>query len=437
MELTEEKLTELKNRFGIAGNSEKLNYALRMAVRVAPADITVLLAGESGAGKEAFSKLIHHLSPRKHSHFIPVNCGAIPQGTIDSELFGHEKGAFTSAHESRKGYFETANGGTIFLDEVGEMPMSTQSRLLRTLENGEFIRVGSSKVRKTDVRVVTATNKDLLESVRQNKFREDLYYRLSTVTLRVPPLRERPEDIPFLFAKFVSEAEEKFQVPPLELDESGEQALMAYKWPGNIRQLKNVIEQIAILEKGRRVDAPTVNKYLPEDPGEEIKLHEQKGGESEDQFQGFEEREMLYKFLFEIKRDISELKDFFNQLFKNSKGYYSGDFSGEPSQEAPKYINPPQYDQPPYREESPSHTPPPDREGFQGTSPPVEDPIEASVETEENEDDEEFSLAEKEKEMIAKALKKFKGKRKLAARELGISERTLYRKIKRYDLEDL
>ena len=441
MEYSENKIQEIKNRFGIAGNSDKLNHALEMAIKVAPADITVLLIGESGVGKEAFSKIIHHLSNRKHNHFIPVNCGAIPEGTIDSELFGHEKGAFTSAHESRKGYFETANGGSIFLDEVGEMPLNTQSRLLRVLENGEYLRVGSSNVKKTDVRVVTATNKDLYDATKQKKFREDLYYRLSSVTIRIPALRERTEDIPFLFARFVSDASEKFNVPPLELSDSGERMLKEYKWPGNIRQLKNIIEQISILEKGRTVDAAVLQNYLPVEPGEEVRLRD-KSSSSREEFKGFEEKELLYKFLFEIKRDISELKDFMRQAFRNNDGG-SEQKASDNVEKAMRYLNPPKSEESIF--EAPPHQPvstPDDISNYSSSYNDESDrTIEASVESdddeEENNEEEVFSLASKEKEMIAKALRRFKGKRKIAARELGISERTLYRKIKEYELEDL
>jgi len=296
----------IKNRFGIIGNSPALNYALQVAMQVAGTDLTVLIHGESGVGKEVFSQIIHSLSPRKHNPFIAVNCGAIPEGTIDSELFGHEKGSFTGAADARKGYFETVNGGTIFLDEIGELPLGTQARLLRVLETGEYIRVGSSKTQKTDVRVIAATNKDLLQQVQSGKFREDLYYRLSTVPIRVPALHDRPEDIHILFRKFAADFAEKYRMPVLELDDEAKQILMNYRWTGNIRQLKNFTEQISIIERNRSLSAATLQHYLPETTRRDLPVlfkDAHKGSE-------MSERELLYKVLFDMRRDITDLKKY-------------------------------------------------------------------------------------------------------------------------------
>lgn len=425
--ITTQKLQEIKNRFGIVGNSPLLNRALEIAVKVAPTDMTVLVNGESGVGKENFSKIIHSLSKRKHNNFIAINCGAIPEGTIDSELFGHEKGAFTSAHDTRKGYFETVDGGTIFLDEIGELPLETQSRLLRVLESGEFLKVGSSKVQKTDVRVVAATNKDLLALTQKNKFREDLYYRLSTVTIKIPPLRERKEDIPFLFAKFASDVSDKYRVPPLELKPDAMQLIQNFSWPGNIRQLKNVVEQISILETERELDAACVEKYLPDVPGSFL-THSGDGQGS--QGSGFHERELLYKFLFDIKRDVSELRNTIVELIKNLNSHSPvtpPSVSGQPR------LLSPNYEAETTITNNTTYTPIVTEVPFNGNN--EEEAVQFGEVIEDNQD-ENLSLITKEKELIEKALAKHHGKRKLAAQELGISERTLYRKIKEYDLEE-
>ncbi|MFB1004435.1 MAG: sigma-54 dependent transcriptional regulator, partial [Bacteroidia bacterium] len=308
-------LQQVKQRFGIIGNSSKLNYALQTAMRVAPTELTVYIQGESGSGKESFSKIIHHLSPRKHGPFIAINCGALPEGTINSELFGHDKGAFTGAVDNRKGYFEAANGGTIFLDEVGELPLETQSRLLRVLENGEFIRVGSSKVQKTDVRIITATNRDLITEVERNKFREDLYYRLSTLPIAVPPLRERPGDVVLLFQKFAFDASEKYRQEIFELTLDGEKILQNYRWPGNIRQLKNIAEQIAVLEQGSRIDAEIIRKYLPARAENNLPAIFKETSKESD----VSERDIFYKVLIDLKKDVSELRKVVFGMVENNE----------------------------------------------------------------------------------------------------------------------
>lgn len=382
-----------------------LNRAIEMAIKVAPTDITVLILGESGVGKEAFSKIIHSLSKRKHNHFIAVNSGAIPSGTIDSELFGHEKGAFTSALDTRKGYFETANNGTIFLDEIGELPLDTQSRLLRVLENGEFIKVGSSKVQKTDVRVIAATNKELLKRSQDGKFREDLYYRLSSVTIKIPALRERKEDIIMLFMKFAHDFADHYRVPPIELTPEAEAVLQNYSWPGNIRQLKNIVEQISILETDRTITGSIVASHLPEESRKDLTLASppsSSGGSA-----GVDERELMYKFLFEIRKDVAELKTLMYNMMSEQ------DFT--PS--APATTN--------YRR-------------LLGSQPTHNEFVPHEEVTEDAEvQPETLSLQDQEKEMIRRALLKHHGKRKTAAQELGISERTLYRKIKEFSLDDL
>ena len=308
------EILSIKQRFGIIGNSPQLNHAIQVAAQVAPTDMTVLITGESGSGKESFSKIIHQLSPRKHGKFIAINCGAIPEGTIDSELFGHEKGSFTGAYDSRKGYFEVTDGGTIFLDEIGEMPMSTQARLLRVLENGEFIKVGSSKVQKTDVRVVAATNVDLLGAVDKNKFREDLYYRLSTVPISVPPLRSRGTDVDLLFRKFASDFAEKYRVESIKLDDAAKNVLLRYSFPGNIRQLKNLVEQISALEMDRQVSAETLVKYLPQNRASLPALYKNQDGQGAD---SLSERDLLYKVLFDMKKDMTELKKLVHDILES------------------------------------------------------------------------------------------------------------------------
>lgn len=426
MQLTEIKLQEIKNRYSIAGNSTGLNQAIETAVKVAPADVTVLISGESGVGKEVFSKIIHSLSKRKHAGFIAVNCGAIPEGTIDSELFGHEKGSFTSAHDSRKGYFETVNGGTIFLDEIAEMPLNTQARLLRVLESGEFLKVGSSKVQKTDVRIIAASNKELYEQIKKNKFREDLYYRLNTVNIKIPPLRERGEDILFLFAKFASDASEKYKSPPLELDRKAELLLFEQKWPGNIRQLKNLVEEISILEPKRKITADILKNYLPQNPGDKIALFDTDNKRTRSD--NFTEKELLYKFLFEIKKDISELKSDIGGLLKvmNKTGQEIND-SIHPLKQ--KLLNAPHSEN-----DELTRIIPDEKYNTKKDMPVVDDFNDEEYYIED--DEEVYSLQDQEMELIKKALLKHNGKRKTAATELGISERTLYRKIKQYNLDN-
>ncbi len=411
---------EIKQRFGIIGNSPLLNRAIDIANQVAPTDISVLITGESGSGKEAFSHIIHQLSARKHGPFIAVNCGAIPEGTIDSELFGHEKGAYTGAIGERKGYFETVNGGTIFLDEIGEMPLGTQARLLRVLESGQFIRVGSSKVEKTNVRVIAATNVDVYEAVKAGKFREDLYYRLNTVPLRIPPLRDRKEDVYLLFRKFSADFTDKYRTPALQLDDEAQQVLTNYSWPGNVRQLKNVAEQLAVLERDRVITAQTLLNYMPQEAGRSnlpMRLNNQQQGND------LSERDILYKVLFDMKRDMVELKKLVAEIIEH--GGVPASYANNPQQLDQLYhdVNLP------VRQETPQFTlqPPVVNTHSHHGNEPVFTPHEEEVE-------ESLSLVEKESDMIRKALKKHKGKRKLAANELGISERTLYRKIKELDL---
>ncbi|GGG81753.1 sigma-54-dependent Fis family transcriptional regulator [Parapedobacter pyrenivorans] len=411
---------DIKNRFGIIGNSPLLNRAIDVARQVAPTDISVLITGESGSGKEVFSHIIHQLSSRKHGPFIAVNCGAIPEGTIDSELFGHEKGSFTGAHEARKGYFEVVNGGTIFLDEVGELPLGTQARLLRILETGEYIRVGSSKVQKTNVRVVAATNVDIYNAVQKGKFREDLYYRLNTVPLRTPALRDRKEDIHLLFRKFIADFTDKYRSPNVQLTADAQQLLANYPWPGNVRQLKNIAEQIAVLEKERLIDAQILQQYLPYDNRSNLPVHVTSKGTDD-----FSERDLLYKVLFDMKKDMVELKKLVVEIVQNGvnsrimedNSPYINQLYREVDNTTPEQLaTPPQLT---------IHRPP--------TSGPSEDFHFHTQEAEEVEE-ESLSLVEKESDLIRKALKKHKGKRKSAAQELGISERTLYRKIKDLNL---
>lgn len=416
-----DNIQSIKNRFGIIGNSPALNYALQVAAQVANTDLTVLIVGESGVGKEVFSNIIHSLSARKHNPFIAVNCGAIPEGTIDSELFGHEKGSFTGAVDSRKGYFETVNGGTIFLDEIGEMPLGTQARLLRVLETGEFIRVGSSKVQKTDVRVITATNRDLLEHTQQGKFREDLYYRLNTVPIRVPSLRDRKEDIPLLFRKFSVDFSERYKTPSIQLDDDARNILVNYPWRGNVRELKNMAEQISVLAQDKLVTASELRRFLPEIP-ETSRLPMLPAPQAKSGGDFASERDILYKLFFDMKKDVTELKKMFFDILQNPNiASHANAFadnhvlhSFHPQQEvtvanpAPTAITAPQ---------------------------PIilqdNNKIDHHEEVEET-----LSIADKEKELIVKALKKHKGKRKDAALDLGISERTLYRKLKEYNINE-
>ena len=409
-------LQSIKNRFGIIGNSPALNYALEVAVQVANTDLTVLIAGESGVGKEAFSHVIHSLSARKHNPFIAVNCGAIPEGTIDSELFGHEKGSFTGAVDSRKGYFETVNGGTIFLDEIGEMPLGTQARLLRVLESGEFIRVGSSKVQKTDVRVIAATNKDLLQLVQNGKFREDLYYRLNTVPIRVPALRDRKEDIITLFRKFVVDFAERYKTTPVQLDEDARQALINHPFPGNVRELKNLAEQISVLARDKQVNINELRRFLPEQsPANRLPVLAHQNGQDGHEFNN--EREILYKLFFDMKRDVTELKKLFFDMVQNpSTTTQNPSFLAEMRDLQRVDVGNPVL--------MPAN---------QQAAQPV---LLHNNEIHEHEEvDESLNIMDKEKELIIKALKKHKNKRKDAAMDLGISERTLYRKLKEYDID--
>lgn len=406
----------IKQRFEIIGNYHGLNRAIDIARQVASTDLSVLITGESGTGKEVFPQIIHSFSPRKHGQYIAVNCGAIPEGTIDSELFGHEKGSFTGATESRQGYFEVANGGTIFLDEVAELPLSTQVRLLRVLETGEYLRVGSSKIKKTNVRVIAATNINLMTAIENGRFREDLYYRLNTVPIVVPPLRERTEDIPLLFRKFASDFAEKYRMPPISLDEAALRVLVTYKWPGNVRQLKNVTEQISVIEERRLISGDILQSYLPD--YNSIKLPAiYKGAAAESSFSS--EREILYKILFDMRNDVNDLKKLVFELMTSSK--QSFDIQSESAgiiqnlyKEGNAFIN-----------TSPSNIA--ESKPFTQVQHDIEDTEEVVEES--------LSLADKEIEMIQKALDKYKGKRKNAAQELGISERTLYRKIKEYNLD--
>lgn len=412
-------IQSIKNRFGIIGNSPALNHALNTAVQVANTDLSVLIAGESGVGKEVFSNIIHALSPRKHNPFIAVNCGAIPEGTIDSELFGHEKGSFTGAVDSRKGYFETVNGGTIFLDEIGEMPLGTQARLLRVLETGEFIRVGSSKVQKTDVRVIAATNRDLLESTSQYKFREDLYYRLSTVPIRVPSLRDRKEDIPLLFRKFAADFSERYKTTSIQLDAAAQQLLVSYPWRGNVRELKNAAEQISVLSTNKQITAEVIQHFLPQrDNNRSLALIPSQGniaGGNQSQSDFSSERDILYKLFFDMKKDMNDLKQMIFDV-ANHQGY-------TPAEPAAKNIVQVYNDAEPLN--NLTYTPP-------GNNTPIL--LESSAQHEDVE--ETLSLADREKEFINKALKKHKNRRRDAATELGISERTLYRKIKEYGIKE-
>ena len=428
------EILSIKQRFGIIGNSPLLNHAIQVAMQAAPTEMTVLVTGESGSGKESFSKIIHALSKRKHGKFIAINCGAIPEGTIDSELFGHEKGSFTGAHEARKGYFEVTDGGSLFLDEIGEMPLGTQARLLRVLENGEFIKVGSSKVLKTDVRVIAATNVNLLKAVEKGKFREDLYYRLNTVPIFVPPLRQREDDVALLFRKFTTDFSEKYQVRPITDD--ARNLLLKFPFPGNIRQLKNLAEQISLLEQEREVDAETLIKYLPKEKSS-LPASIQGKNDKGDAFSDFSEREILYKVLFDMKKDMTDLK----KLILES--YHSGGLDQNIMKKHQNLFDDMEstthYEDNP----SPSKNLPLVLESLSAKKELKEDNEISRKNYEEDviediiheEDDNSLSLEKKEKELITKALKKHHNKRKYAAMDLGISERTLYRKIKQYDIQ--
>ena len=403
-----DKIKSIKQKFGIVGNSNALNHAIQVAIQVAPTDMTVLINGESGTGKESFSKIIHSMSKRKHGEFIAVNCGAIPEGTIDSELFGHEKGSFTGANEARKGYFEVTDGGTIFLDEIGEMPLSTQSRLLRILENGEFIKVGSSKVQKTNVRIIAATNVKLKEAVDKRKFREDLYYRLNTVPIIVPPLRDRGEDISLLFRKFASDFSDKNNIEPVRLDDESKDLLRKYMFPGNIRELKNLTEQISILEIERNITPEVLDKYLPKNSNLPA-LSNTSDVESDE---NYNERDILYKILFDLKNDMNEMKKIIDSIMNND-------------------TNPLPNKSKNYIQENNNLT----NEKLIINKPSSLTENQYQEVTELVNENESLSIESKEKELIIKALIKNKNKRKYAAKDLGISERTLYRKIKYYSLE--
>lgn len=411
-------IQEIKNRFGIIGSSPLLDHAINVARQVAATDLTALITGESGVGKEVFPQIIHYLSSRKHGPYIAVNCGAIPEGTIDSELFGHEKGSFTGAHEARKGYFEVCNGGTIFLDEVAELPLLTQVRLLRVLETGEFIKVGSSRVQKTDVRVVAATNVNVPDAIARGKFREDLYYRLNTVPIAVPSLRQRKEDIFLLFRKFTSDFADKYRMPPLSLQPEAQKILVEYRWPGNVRQLKNVTEQLSILEQKKEISSETLMKYLPPESFSQVPALL---GGAHNNTGDFNEREILYKVLFDMKKDLTDLKKIVFDIVQHGTENIS--ISENNSQILNRINNEIQAG---------------------GNLPiPTHDPNITITQARDNNNilthqvvEESLSIAEAEKALIKKALEKYKGKRKGAAKELGISERTLYRKIMDYGLEE-
>ena len=401
-----DKIKTVKQKFGIVGNSNSLNHAIEVAIQVAPTDMTVLINGESGTGKESFSKIIHSMSSRKHGQFIAVNCGEIPEGTIDSELFGHEKGSFTGANESRKGYFEVTDKGTIFLDEIGEMPLSTQSRLLRILENGEFIKVGSSKVQKTDVRIIAATNVKLQDSVKSKKFREDLFYRLNTVPIIVPPLRDRDDDISLLFRKFASDFSDRNKVDAIRLNDDAKTELKKYRFPGNIRELKNLTEQISLLEIDRNINSEVLKKYLPNN----INLPAISKNIDEVNDESYNERDILYKILFDLKNDVSEMKIVIDSIIND---------------ESRKVIND---EKKMFLDENKEN-----KLMIDNQNNKVKEQFQEVTEVET--DSESLSIESKEKELIIKALFKNNNKRKYAAKDLGISERTLYRKIKYYNLE--
>ncbi len=417
------KIQQVKQRFGIIGNSEGLNRALDVALQVAPTDISVLITGESGVGKEIIPQIIHHYSARKHNEYIAVNCGAIPEGTIDSELFGHEKGAFTGAQGSRKGYFEVADGGTIFLDETGELPLQTQVRLLRVLETGEFMKVGSSKVIKTDVRIVAATNENLAQAIKTNKFREDLFYRLSTVPITLPPLRERKDDIYLLFRKFASTFADKYRMPTIRLTDSAIPVLMNYSWPGNIRQLRNLAEQISVIEKERSITPEILTKYLPQNTSVNLpSVINTQNYQTKSSSEGTMDNDLIFKLILDLKQELADTKKVVAQLISGKSSFE------RPVEEGFVQTTYPQ-------EVVPSST-----TGFVHSKPTndnviyeetyYQEPIQEHEEIEES-----LSLEVREKELIIKALEKHKGKRKYAARELGISERTLYRKIKEYEIK--
>ncbi len=437
--MTKAEIQQVKQRFGIIGNTEALSRAIDVAIQVAPTDLSVLITGESGVGKESFPQIIHQYSRRKHGQYIAVNCGAIPEGTIDSELFGHEKGAFTGAIGERKGYFGEADGGTIFLDEVGELPMPTQARLLRVLESGEFLKVGSSKVQKTDVRIVAATNVNLVQAISEGRFREDLYYRLNTVPIQIPPLRERGEDVILLFRKFASDFAEKYRMPAIQLTEDAKKALLAYSWPGNVRQLKNITEQISIIETNREINAAILQTYLPAQNVQSLPAltgtRERKGFESE--------REILYSVLFDMRQEVAELKKMVHNLMAERVGQVGSMGQVSPMTSIPPMTSMGQMGQvTPMGQMTPVMTPA-DHSSIPAiihTAQPSQQPS-AHRDDDDIQDTEAYiedtpkSLEEVEKEMICRALERNHGRRRNAAKDLNISERTLYRKIKEYGLD--
>lgn len=437
-------IDQIKQRFGIIGHTAALNRAIDIAAQVAATDLSVLVTGESGTGKENMPQIIHQLSARKHNKYIAVNCGAIPEGTIDSELFGHEKGSFTGAHDTRKGYFEVANGGTIFLDEVAELPMQTQVRLLRVLETGEFLKVGSSKVQKTDVRIVAATNVNIPQAIADNKFREDLFYRLNTVPIEVPPLRERNDDIHLLFRKFASDFANKYKMPSVQLTEKARDILLKYRWPGNIRQLKNVTEQISVIEEMKLIDEQVLLKYLPENSDTSLPVI------YEGDKTGMNEREILYKVLFDMKKDVTDLKKVVYQVLKSENAVNSDDVNQQAYDRLYGLQGQTEMAEAQLRIEEHGSALNSDRKE-EGSLPSStiqsidvdNNSFQEEVYVEEGraefqpfeEEEENLSISETEKKLIKKALSRHNGKRKYAAEDLGISERTLYRKIKEYDIE--
>ena len=425
-----ESIQAIKQRFGIIGNDPKLNRAIEKAIQVSPTDISVLVTGESGVGKESIPKIIHQLSHRKHGKYIAVNCGAIPEGTIDSELFGHEKGAFTGATQTREGYFEVADGGTIFLDEVGELPLTTQVRLLRVLENGEFIKVGSSKVQSTNVRIVAATNVEMFEAIKKEKFREDLYYRLSTVEINIPPLRERKEDIHLLFRKFASDFAFKYKMPTIKLTDEAVEVLLKNRWNGNIRQLRNAAEQISVLEQNRTITVATLKSYLPNHGNNLPAVINTSKSESD--FSS--EREILYKVLFDMKSDLNDLKKLTMELMKNGTAVDVQKKNEGLIQKIYGEEDDADYEETTEDTEVLSLSEKRDHYNQMSDEESSENSKDKYYFAEEIEEEETLSLHDKELELIKKSLERHHGKRKLAAAELGISERTLYRKIKQFDL---
>jgi transcriptional regulator with PAS, ATPase and Fis domain len=408
-------IQDIKQRFGIIGNDPELNRAIEVAIQVAPTDLSVLISGESGVGKETFPQIIHSYSHRKHGKYIAINCGAIPEGTIDSELFGHEKGSFTGAMTDRKGYFEVTDGGTLFLDEIGELPLSTQVRLLRVLESGEFIRVGSSQVQKTDVRVIVATNVDLTNEVKAGKFREDLYYRLNTVPIKILPLRKRADDILLLFRKFASDFAERYKMPPIKLTEDAQKIMLNYRWPGNVRQLKNITEQISIIETDREITAEKLIHYIPPEHIATLPVIYNK---SIDEKTFTSEREILYQVLFDLKKDMHDLKKFVYGMVDEENPTKIHEGSGQLFRKM-------------YKDSEEDFKSP----SSEFSAPVrIKSPVPNNIEDTEEFVEESLSLEDKEIEMIIKSLEKHNGKRKMAAQELGISERTLYRKIKEYNI---